>query len=159
MPCGSVLCCVRVCVLESVGTCHACVWFLSTSCSSIQVGDTVCGTSSWSSSTGVRCYNFVTGLGIGASRRAILTVSASVGVAGTRINLFTYDSPVLTSFVQPNSASSGSTFVTIAGVCMLLRMLLYAAATAAAAALTVPAVCMPPPPPLCVTVWLHKRSW
>jgi hypothetical protein len=77
----------------------------------LKVGQTNCGTTSWSSQTAMGCYLERSGNGIGLK----LSVATDT-LLGTGLSLFSYDAPVVT-FISPvaNAATTAGTIVTIAG--------------------------------------------
>jgi hypothetical protein len=77
----------------------------------MQVGETGCGTTSWTTNTRVQC---VAGAGAGRSLPVILSTSDMVATSDA---IFTYDAPVVT-FNQNiyNVPSTGGSLVTVSGV-------------------------------------------
>lgn len=75
----------------------------------LSVGTTDCGTTSWSTTTAVKCY---TADGTGASRALALTTS---GNSGTLDKIFSFDRPVITATDSMNAPASGGAALTIFG--------------------------------------------
>ena len=69
----------------------------------------VCTTTTWNSDTTVLCH---AGIPLSAANSAMVTVTA---VVGTRLNLFSYDSPVLSSAAL-NTPHTGGASVTVTGL-------------------------------------------
>lgn len=75
----------------------------------IKLGDTYCTTTSWVATTALKCMG-VTGTGIGVD------LAISLGsVVGTGLNLFSYDSPVISIVERNNCPGTAGTTVTMAG--------------------------------------------
>jgi hypothetical protein len=79
---------------------------------SVLVGSTLCGSSSWTSLSAVRCDV----LAVGDSPARAVAVYAT-GIAGTERAGFSYDAPVVVAgLLARNSPASGATSVTVSGV-------------------------------------------
>jgi hypothetical protein len=75
----------------------------------IRVESTMCGTTSWSTSSSVVC---VASYGSGISRNVAISLSS---VMGTALGLFSYDSPLVTALTQANAPTTGGKSMTIQG--------------------------------------------
>jgi hypothetical protein len=78
--------------------------------STLQISSAQCSTSQWISETAVRCK---TPSGSGKSVTTAVTVAA---VVGTRLGLYTYDSPVSSHLTGTNSVMSGGSTLTLVGL-------------------------------------------
>jgi hypothetical protein len=76
---------------------------------SVFVGLTACATSSWNSATALQCY---TPIGRDTVSMQVETLNTQIG---TRMNIFTYDSPVISALMRPNAAQTGQTSITLVG--------------------------------------------
>jgi hypothetical protein len=76
---------------------------------SVQVGSTLCATTSWHSSTVIQCEGPI-GSGAALKTNVIHTM-----FIGTQLTAFSYDSPVVSYSISPNSVVSGGSSVTLHG--------------------------------------------
>jgi len=77
--------------------------------SSASIGQSLCATASWASSTSVSCY---APQGYGSALAITLTVANTVG---TQASVFTYDSPVMTSVGTRNGPAKSGASLSIVG--------------------------------------------
>jgi len=76
----------------------------------VAVSQTVCRTTSWSSTTSATCS---LAAGTGSSLPAAVTIFGSVG---TLVSRFSFDSPVVTGAFARNGAATGGAIVTVSGL-------------------------------------------
>lgn len=78
--------------------------------SSIRLGTSFCATSSWMSQTSIYCHHQV--YGSGTQKNLYVTIAA---IVGTKQKFFTFDAPVVSSYLSANAATSGGTTLSLTG--------------------------------------------
>jgi hypothetical protein len=79
---------------------------------SLQIGHSICGTTSWSTSTTLTCFS-MRGSNLPSGIHTPVTIST---IVGTLKASFSYDTPVLSQGTPPNSPTTGGASLTVYGM-------------------------------------------